>query len=111
MASGVAQAPTRLAAPEAVTLTGGGTALRLRWQDGATTELSAVQLRQGCRCADCLRARVEWGPPRLPDDLRVTAVAAVGQYALNLAFSDRHLRGIYPWAYLADLAPGDRETA
>ena len=28
----------------------------------------------------------------------------MGGYAVHLAFSDEHARGIFPWAYLRDLA-------
>jgi prepilin-type processing-associated H-X9-DG protein len=39
-----------------------------------------------------------------PADLTITGLASVGRYAVNLAFSDGHARGIYPWAYLRELA-------
>ena len=36
----------------------------------------------------------------------VTAVAPIGDYAINIAFSDGHARGIYPWSYLLELGTG-----
>ena len=46
--------------------------------------------------------------------VRITDVQAVGNYGLNLAFSDGQDRGIYPWAYLRQLAsifdPADCEA-
>ncbi len=31
-------------------------------------------------------------------------MTAVGNYAINIAFSDGHDRGIYPWALLQEFA-------
>jgi prepilin-type processing-associated H-X9-DG protein len=31
-------------------------------------------------------------------------VREVGSYGVNIAFSDGHDRGIYPWSYLAQLS-------
>ena len=31
-------------------------------------------------------------------------IELVGSYAINIAFSDGHDRGIYPWAYLREIA-------
>jgi len=36
--------------------------------------------------------------------ISLAGATAVGQYALQLAFSDGHERGIYPWELLGDLA-------
>jgi DUF971 family protein len=77
--------------------------LLLRWTDGHTV-LSAPTLREACRCADC-RAATLRGRIRDADcDVRMVGVAPVGQYALQLVFSDGHDRGIYPWGMLRRLA-------
>jgi prepilin-type processing-associated H-X9-DG protein len=39
-----------------------------------------------------------------PQSLIIEAVNAIGTYGVNIAFSDGHARGIYPWPYLAALA-------
>ncbi len=82
--------------PEAVDLV--PAALRLQWPDGVA-ELPAVRLRAVCRCGGC-RAR---GDASIEPVQLVDAVP-VGRYALNLVFSDGHDRGIYPWAWLRELA-------
>jgi DUF971 family protein len=69
--------------------------------------VSAPRLRAACRCADCRRARID-----RDDDPNAAGVAnvalanvhLVGDHALNIAFSDGHDRGIYPWSYLRELA-------
>ncbi|MFX7796821.1 gamma-butyrobetaine hydroxylase-like domain-containing protein [Acinetobacter baumannii] len=38
-----------------------------------------------------------------PADTRVMAIEPAG-YGVQLIFNDGHARGIYPWAYLAELA-------
>jgi DUF971 family protein len=46
--------------------------------------------------------------PLVDDRVRLIEVNAQG-YGLQLVFSDGHERGIYPWAYLAQLTPGSIE--
>lgn len=43
-----------------------------------------------------------------PHDLAITSVRGIGSYGVNVAFSDGHDRGIYPWSYLATLAERPR---
>lgn len=81
--------------PEAIELT--PAALLLRWSDGEA-KLSATRLRAVCRCGGC-RARTS-----IPACVELVDAVPVGRYALNLAFSDGHDRGIYPWVWLRELA-------
>jgi DUF971 family protein len=92
----------RAALPEAVDLY--PDRLRLQWADGVS-ELPAADLRAACRCGSC-RAAFLQGEPHRPDaGIRLTGAEPVGQYALQLFFSDGHDRGIYPWSLLRELAP------
>src|SRR4051812_42240397 len=80
--------------------------LRLQWPDG-DAELRATDLRAACRCAGC-RAAALRGEPHVPaPHLGLTGAAPVGQYALQLLFSDGHDRGIYPWLLLRELTSRD----
>ena len=85
------------AVPEAVDLT--PTALRLRWPDG-DSELSAARLRAACRCGDCRAGRSRSDGA----DVQLADARPVGQYALQLVFSDGHDRGSDPWTGLQELA-------
>lgn len=87
--------------PEAIDLTAAH--LRVRWPDHDSV-LEAAMLRAECRCAHC-RAAVQRGE-RLPIEPGLTLANAepVGQYALQLSFSDGHARGIYPWSWLRELS-------
>jgi DUF971 family protein len=63
-----------------------------------------VRLRAACRCATCKAAALQGQMQRPPAGVNLAAAEPVGQYALNLRFSDGHERGIYPWALLRELA-------
>jgi prepilin-type processing-associated H-X9-DG protein len=70
---------------------------------GDAVRLGASRLRSACKCAHCLRARIDGVFPERFDGIAITQVAPVGGYAVNLAFSDGHARGIYPWGLLLGL--------
>ena len=76
--------------------------LRLHWAD-AVVALDHAALREACRCAECQFKRRHDTPINVPATVRVTTIALAG-YGVQLVFSDGHARGIYPWAYLAELA-------
>lgn len=79
--------------------------LEVDWTKGGTSRYGADLLRDACRCADCSRARRDgvFAPSRRQT---ITDIQAVGEYALNLTFSDGHARGIFPFAYLREIAAG-----
>lgn len=77
--------------------------LALRWADGREVRFTHARLRAACPCSEC-RAQRRAGVEVLEDAaVRVAAIEPVGAYALNLAFSDGHRRGIYPYDMLAAL--------
>ena len=84
-------------------------ALEIAWADGGRTRHLGAQLRWACPCAEC---RGEAGSPgrldaarELPEEeLRVTDVALVGQYALGIGFASGHATGIYTFRYLRTLS-------
>ena len=77
--------------------------LSVNWPDGRCTDLSAIYLRQHCQSAGAKRARLDNPETPIKPDLTIRDVRAVGAYAINLAFSDGHDRGIYPWVFLREL--------
>jgi DUF971 family protein len=70
---------------------------------GPSIVLTAEKLRSSCKCAHCLRARIDDRFPQTFPGIAIIGVNDLG-YGLNIAFSDGHDRGIYPKAYLAGLA-------
>lgn len=91
------------AMPETVTIGAGGRVLTLQ---RAATRLcfDAADLRRACRCAACAGSRLLGTEIVAAPGIRLTSAAPIGGYALNLAFSDGHARGVFPFAYLAQLA-------
>ena len=69
---------------------------------GDRITLTAEKLRLSCKCAHCIRARLD---ERFPSRFPGIAIVDVGDlgYGLNIAFSDGHNRGIYPKSYLFGL--------
>lgn len=81
----------------------GSAALHIEWDDGRRQVLSHFALRQACRCADCKAYTQRTGQTLEPDPgVRLEALAPVGQYGVQLTFSDGHERGIYPWQFLRE---------
>jgi DUF971 family protein len=70
----------------------------------ATLALGAARLRAACRCAGCRRERIDRNADPETGGATIVEVRLVGDHALNIAFSDGHDRGIYPWSYLRELA-------
>ncbi|HTE49262.1 MAG TPA: DUF971 domain-containing protein [Kofleriaceae bacterium] len=72
--------------------------VRFVWEEGAEQEISARDLRLRCACAMC---RSEVTGERILDDasvpqaITVTTMSLVGNYGLNIHFSDGHTTGIY----------------
>ena len=76
--------------------------LRLSWQDGRERSLGHALLRQRCPCSQCRAFRLRGLNPVVASSVTVLEIHPQG-YGLQLVFSDGHQRGIYPWAYLAEL--------
>jgi ATP-binding protein involved in chromosome partitioning len=79
--------------------------LRIRWSDGHETLHRPYNLRLSCQCAGCIDERTgqrTLDPRRIPLDVTVAGVQAVGRYALALSFSDGHDTGIYDHALLRE---------
>jgi DUF971 family protein len=89
--------------PEKVGLSGPRDALVLDYTGGRTEIIRAARLRLACRCALCTRARIDGLFPDSFDTITISSISAVGEYGINIRFSDGHDRGIYPWGFLATL--------
>ena len=90
-------------APDEIVVSADRSELRLVWPD-RTLAVGAPRLRAACRCADCRRARFDHGADPAAGGVALVTVALVGDHAINIAFSDGHDRGIYPWSYLHEIA-------
>lgn len=89
---------------QSVNIVGDGRSLDIEWQLGEHDFLDAHQLWRDCPSAHARRRRMDH-PHLEPDhDLRIMSVSPIGLYAINIAFSDGHARGIYPWSLLRQFA-------
>jgi DUF971 family protein len=95
--------------PDEVGPTDDGTALRIRWQDGAVSILAPRMLRVLCPCARCvdeMTGRRILREEDVAEDVYPTAIHYVGRYALQFVWSDGHSTGIYPFDYLRGIGDG-----
>jgi DUF971 family protein len=87
--------------PEAIDLVEG--AVKILWPGGAEVTIPFVRLRDACPCAECVDEhtgekllRIE----NIPPDVRPEQIQAVGNYAVQIHWSDGHSSGIYSWRTL-----------
>jgi len=84
--------------------------LNIRFDDGADIQLSAEYLRVLSPSAEVQgHSREQRVTVAGKTNVTVSAVDAVGNYAIRLTFSDGHNTGIFSWPYLRRL--GDEREA
>src|SRR5687768_13671825 len=73
------------------------------WDDGTVSRWTAAELRLACPCAACID---EWTgerriqPEGIAADVRPVGLEPVGNYAVQIRWSDGHDTGLYPWRLL-----------
>ena len=96
-----------------------GAGVDITWADGHASHFDFVYLRDHCPCATCNDERAkkesltEASPafassPALPmfkAKPRAQSAQAVGQYAIQISFSDGHSTGIYSYDLLRSICP------
>ena len=88
---------------------GGPNQLAIEWQDGHRSVYDVRALRLACACAVCVD---EWtgdqrlDPAAVPEDVKPLRIETVGRYAIQIAWSDGHETGIYPFVRLRELDVG-----
>ncbi|SFW13629.1 DUF971 domain-containing protein [Nitrosovibrio sp. Nv17] len=79
--------------------------MEITWQDGERQRITHAFLRSRCRCTRCLAVELRGESVAAPPEgLRIIDIQPVGAYGIQISFSDGHDRGVYPWAYLRELA-------
>jgi DUF971 family protein len=79
--------------------------LRILWRGGPEATIPARRLRDLCPCAACVEegtGRKILDPATIPEDIRPVQISAVGNYAIQIEWSDGHSTGIYTWQTLRD---------
>lgn len=92
------------AQPTELRLSDAGRRLLITWADERICALDAAWLRSHCRCSECTSAARAGRVPEVAPGVSLADVVPYGPAAVNLHFSDGHRRGIFPFAYLAQLS-------
>jgi DUF971 family protein len=88
--------------------------LEVDWQDGTKSIYSLSLLRSMCPCATCREHREKEKqrktllnilPGNYAGEIHVVDAKLVGNYALQIEWSDQHATGIYSWEYLREISP------
>ena len=94
-----------------------GAGVDIAWSDGHASHYDFAYLRERCPCATCnderekkkaFSAAVPAAPAALPifkPRPRAQAATSVGNYAIQISYSDGHGTGIYSYDYLRTLCP------
>jgi DUF971 family protein len=80
--------------------------LEIIWGDGHRSSFPHRYLRGHCGCAQCVDEMTQQrkvGIEDVPADIQVEDFIEVGNYAVELLFSDLHYTGIYPFRLLRGL--------
>lgn len=86
--------------------------LEIDWADGSHSVYSIGVLRSQCPCAQCKIVRQDKSvkkpllqilPGNYTSALAVVSASLVGNYALQIEWSDKHGSGIYSFQYLREL--------
>ncbi len=91
-------------APREVRLRKAKRKLEIRWSDGELSTFSCLALRKSCACASCVRDRQVGTLTLIDAEVAIDRLEVSGISGLQFHFSDGHYRGLYPWAYLRELA-------
>jgi DUF971 family protein len=94
-----------------------GAGVDITWADGHTSHFDFAFLRENCPCASCndergkkesLRAMNLPASPLLPmykPKARAQSATQVGNYAIQINFTDGHSTGIFSYDYLRSMCP------
>ncbi len=82
--------------------------LEVTWSEGHVGRYGYKDLRLSCGCAHCvdeMTGRRIIQPEMVADDVSISAIEPVGNYAIKITWSDGHDTGIYSWKLLGEICP------
>lgn len=82
--------------------------IEMTWPDGRVVRFPNKAVRASCACAGCvdeMTGRRTLDVDAIPDDIAVASMSPVGNYALQIVWSDGHDTGLFTWARLSALDP------
>ena len=84
------------------------TKITFKWPDGHETVYPARELRLRCRCAQCVEEMSGaplLQPSTVPETVRAQRIEMMGQYAIQIFWTDGHETGIYSFRTLRANCP------
>lgn len=94
-----------------------GAGVDIAWADGHTSHYEFAYLREECPCAMCNDERIRKGAfaaagpassaalPMFKPKVRAQAATTVGNYAIQITFTDGHATGIFSYDHLRSICP------
>ncbi len=93
-----------------------GEGVEITWSDGHTSRYDFPYLREHCPCALCNDERekkAKFGAgsgssaalPMFKPRVKAKSATAVGNYAIQIEFTDGHATGIFSFDYLREICP------
>lgn len=79
--------------------------LHIVWPGEREVTIPAFALRDACPCAGCIEegtGRKILDPATIPADIKPVELKPVGNYAIQIFWSDGHSTGIYSWQTLRE---------
>jgi DUF971 family protein len=79
----------------------------IEWADDVSSLFTAAELRQICPCAGCVSettGKRTHDPATVSANLEQSGLKLVGNYAIDMTFSDGHNTGIFTFQFLRKLA-------
>ncbi len=78
-----------------------GLGVDVTWADGHASHYEFAYLREECPCATCKSPALPMFKPKP----RAQAATQVGNYAIQISFTDGHSTGIYSYDHLRNICP------
>ena len=92
--------------PAAIDLKDSKSRFVVRWEGDLETQIPYRDLRLACRCALCvneLSGKAILDPDTVPEDVGVKECHQVGNYGVQIEWTDGHRTGIYTWERIREL--------
>ena len=80
--------------------------MQIDWSDGTQSRYDVFDLRVACPCANCvdeMTGKRLLDPATVDKNVKPKSIYSVGNYAMQIQWSDGHDTGIYSWKRLKAL--------
>lgn len=99
--------------PKSVTVHKGDKLFEIIWRDDHISKFPLHGLRKACPCVVCKGGHAEMGKPVDPSVffekperlINIQHIDQIGNYAIQITWSDGHNSGIYKWETLREMCP------